>query len=129
MFSVVQEDRNVFLLKAMNIFDVFHHVHGIVVTSRELPLLSDVVDPNNDGTASSRRVVGDNLKLLFDIKRTRGGELRDLRVATFLENVSHLEKDFLEGQVRVGGLFISIQDLEHGRSTRSTGLTIRVGQL
>jgi hypothetical protein len=129
MLSIVKENRNVFLLEAVNIFNVFHHVHSIIVASRELSLFANVVDSNDDGSVGSRAAVGDNLKLGLDVEGTRGGELGNLRVSSFLEIAAHREQNFLKAQVLVRDLVIGIQYLEHGGSTRSSALPIRVGQL
>jgi len=98
------------------------------MTSTELSLLSDIVDSDNDGTASSCRPLRHDFKGTLDIQLARRGKLRNLRVTRCFEDLAHLEKHFLKTQVLIGRLVIRVQDLEHGRRTSSSGAAYSQGE-
>jgi hypothetical protein len=76
MFVIVQENRNVLILKAVHILHVFNHVSHIVVASRQDALLvTCVVDANQDGAVRAGSRGWDEIKGFVDINRMRSREL------------------------------------------------------
>jgi len=94
-----------------------------------LLLLTNIVDSNHNGTLGPSNIVRNQVKLVVDVKWTRGGKLWDLFVAPILENLTHLEQNLLKAEVLVRLVVVGVQNLEHGRGTGSSSTSSRIREL
>ena len=85
-----------------------------ILTATQFTLLSNVVDRDNHGTTGPRKIFGHNTKRRLNIQTATTGKLWNLGISAGTQNVSHLQQDFLHGQVVFRRLVIGIQNLQHG---------------
>lgn len=112
ILSIVEEQLNILVLETMHILKIFHHIQGIILTSRKFTILTNVVYSNKDGALGTVEVIRSDIKLGIDVKVARGGELRDLVESLLFEDVPHLEKYVLEGKILIRLLLVGVEDFE-----------------
>ena len=73
---LIQQDRDITLLKSVDILNVLDHVPDIVVASTQFTRrVADVIDPNQQGATRPRAVVRHQIKLGIHVNRFTRREL------------------------------------------------------
>mmetsp|Transcript_9765 Transcript_9765/g.26607 ORF Transcript_9765/g.26607 Transcript_9765/m.26607 type:complete len:288 (+) Transcript_9765:1075-1938(+) len=125
---VIHEDEHVLLGESLLVDEVILDVEDIVVATAELSLLSNVIDPDEDGTfgtAIASRLFGHNFKLMVDIEESAGGKLRHLIESFLFEDLSHASQQLDP----CDGLAVEVvEDAEQGGCAGASSLACRVRQ-
>mmetsp|Transcript_13626 Transcript_13626/g.31945 ORF Transcript_13626/g.31945 Transcript_13626/m.31945 type:complete len:355 (-) Transcript_13626:67-1131(-) len=129
VFSVIHQDCDVFFFESVDVHDIVCHVQHVVVTTRQLAVLSYVVDSDHDGTADAGRRAGNEIEIRVHVDLVQGGQLRDLAVALAAEILPHLFEDLREAHRVVGGRLVLVEDPQQGRGAGAPRTSGRIGQL
>jgi hypothetical protein len=98
VLSVIHENEHFRFVESVHLGQEFNNILDVVVATRQLPLLSSIVDSNQNGTFPTRRGGWDNSHGRVDVDQSRAGELRYLVEPHAVEGGAHLTETLDPGE-------------------------------
>ena len=119
------EDVNVLFAESLTFNEVVTNVANIVVAPRELSLLSNVVDTNQDGMLAA--TIASKVKVLLNVHLARRRQLGDLSVGALLvQDLAHVGEDLHKAHVFASFM---VESLQQSRSACTSSLSGWVWEL
>mmetsp|Transcript_5431 Transcript_5431/g.12374 ORF Transcript_5431/g.12374 Transcript_5431/m.12374 type:complete len:219 (+) Transcript_5431:594-1250(+) len=127
---IIHQNRHVCFLKPKASLQIFGNVQHIIVTSRKLPVLSYIINANQNRPLRPRGLVNNRHSLVY-INHSRTGQLWYLRVSLpskiTSHSAEHLHPALVATVLRLTAVVI-VEDLKQRGSAGASCTTSRIGQ-